>query len=197
MAHKWADWLRTPAIYGVRNASERGIKSGVAHKCVDWPHDPCCLWGSPPLHSGGQNQKLSTTAGIGHITNAVWGVLDASQQGTKSEMPHKWADCLHNHCLLGSSQRFKAGDEIKSGPQVDWLYDTYRPRGPRALQRRGQNREGEAGFHLRGGGSGRTPPPPKKAQLTGPHISRHPGGPQRFRAGDKIKIGLQAGRLPT
>ena len=53
------------------------------------------------LQSGGQNQKWPRSGPSGYITLAVWGIPDASERGTKSEVAHKWAQWLHNPCRLG------------------------------------------------------------------------------------------------
>ena len=74
--------------------------------------------GSPPLQSGGQNQKWPTSGQGGYITPAAWGVPTASERGAKSEVAHKWAGWRHNPCRLRGPHRFKAGGRIKSGPQV-------------------------------------------------------------------------------
>ena len=83
----------TPAAWGIPTASERGAKSEVAHKWEMWLHHPCRLGdphrframgkirsapqvgkvatsplppgGSPPLQSGGQNQKWRTSGQSG------------------------------------------------------------------------------------------------------------------------------------
>ena len=52
------------------------------------------------LRSGGKNQKWSTSGRIGYITLAVSGVPNASERGTKSEVAHKWAGWLHDHCRV-------------------------------------------------------------------------------------------------
>ena len=74
--------------------------------------------GSPPLQTGGQNQKWPTSGQGGYITHAAFGVPSASDRGTKSEVAHKWARWLHNLCRLWGPLRFKAGDKVRSGPQV-------------------------------------------------------------------------------
>ena len=99
------------------------------------------------LHSGGQNQRWPTSGPGGYITLAVWGdprccragdkirsgpqvgrvatqplpsggVPNAAERGTKSELAHKWAQWLHNPCRLGGPQCFRAGDKIRSGPEL-------------------------------------------------------------------------------
>ena len=52
------------------------------------------------------------------MTPAAWGVPSASERGTKSEVAHKWARWLHNPYRLGDPLHFRAGDIIRSGPQV-------------------------------------------------------------------------------
>ena len=136
----------TPAALGVPTASERGAQSEVAHKWARWLHNPCHLGaphrfraggtircgpqvgkvatsplpprGSPPLQSGGQNQKWPTNGQGGYITPAAWGVPTASERGADSEVAHKWAKWLHHPCRLGVPHRFRAGGKIRSGPQV-------------------------------------------------------------------------------
>ena len=52
--------------------------------------------GSPPLQSGGQNQKWPTSGQRAYITPATEGVPTASERGAKLEVAHKWARYLHN-----------------------------------------------------------------------------------------------------
>ena len=47
--------------------------------------------GSPPLQSGGQNQKWPTSGRNGYLTPAVSGIPTASERGAESEVAHKWA----------------------------------------------------------------------------------------------------------
>ena len=80
---------------------------------------PLPLGGSPPLQSVGHNQRWPTSGQGGYITPAAWGVPTASERGAQSQVAHKWARWLHNPRCLGGPHRFKAGDKIRSGPQVD------------------------------------------------------------------------------
>ena len=164
----------SPAALGIPTASERGAKSEVAHKWARWLHHPCRLgdphrfkaggkirsgpqvgkvatsplpprgspplqsggqnqkwpingqggyitaaaWGSPRLQSGGQNQKWPINGQGGYITAAASGIPTASKRGAKSEVAHKWARWLHQPYRLGDLQRFKAGGKIRSGPYM-------------------------------------------------------------------------------
>ena len=123
--------------------------------------------GSPPLQSGGQNQKWPTSGQSGYLTPAVSGIPTASERGAKSEVAHKWAKWLPHPCRRGSPQlqrggkmrggpqvgkvathpcrigdphRFRAGGKIRSGPQVGKVATSPLPyRGSPPLQSGGQN----------------------------------------------------------
>ena len=72
--------------------------------------------GSPPLQSGGKNQKWPINGQGGYITPAASGIPTASERGAKSEVAHKWARWLHHPCRLGDPLHFRAGGKIRSGP---------------------------------------------------------------------------------
>ena len=136
----------TPAVSGIPTASERGGKSEVPHKRAKWLRHPYRIGdlhrfraggkirsgpsvgkvatsplpsrGSPPLQSGGQNQKWPTKGQSGYVTLAVSGIPAASEQGGKSRVAHNWAKWLRHPCCLGDPHRLRAGGEITIGPQV-------------------------------------------------------------------------------
>ena len=85
----------------------------MAHKWARWLHNPYRLGGSPPLQSGGQNQKWPTSGQGHYITPTAWGVPTASERGAESEVAHKWARWLHNPYRLGGPHRFRAGQNQK------------------------------------------------------------------------------------
>ena len=62
---------------------------------------PLARGGSPPLQSGGQNQKWPTSGQGGYPTRAAWGVPAASERGAELEVANKWARWLHNPSHLG------------------------------------------------------------------------------------------------
>ena len=188
----------TPAVSGIPAASERGAKSEVAHFWAKWLSHPCRLGdphrfraggkirsgplvgkvatsplparGSPPLQSGGQNQKWPTSGQSGYVTPAVSGIPTASERGAKSEVAHKWAKWLRRPCRLGvptasergaksevahlwakwlrcpcrlgDPHRFRAGGKIRSGPQVGKVATSPLPaRGSTPLRSGGQNQK--------------------------------------------------------
>ena len=127
----------TLAVSGIPTAAERGAKSEVAHLWAKWLRQPCRLGdphrvraggkirsgplvgkvatspvpsrGSPPLQSGGQNQKWPTCGQSGYVTPAVSGIPTASERRAKSEMAHLWAKWLRHPCRLEDPHRFRAG----------------------------------------------------------------------------------------
>ena len=136
----------TPAASGIPFATERGAKSEVAHLWARWLRNPCRLGdplrhraggksksgplvgkvatqplpprGSPPLQSGGGNQKWPTCGQGGYVTPAASEIPSASERGAKSEVAHLWARWLRNPCRLGDPLRYRAGGKIGSGPLV-------------------------------------------------------------------------------
>ena len=222
----------TPAVSGIPTASKRGAKSEVAHKWAKWLPHPCrigephrCRVGgkirsgpqvgeratsplpyrvSPPLQSGGQNQKWPTSGQIGYLTLAVSGIPTASKGGAKSEVAHKWANWLPHPCRIGDPHRFRAGSKIRSGPQVGERATSPLPyRGSPPLQSRGQNQKwptcGPSGYI--------TPAPTASKRGAKSEVAHkwvkwlpHPcriGDPHRFKAGGKIRSGPQVGERAT
>ena len=136
----------TPAVSGIPTAARRGAKSEVAHKWAKWlphpyrigePHhcraggkirsgpqvgkvatSPLPYRGSPPLQSGGQNQKWPTSGQIGYLTPAVSGSPTTAERGAKPEVAHKWARWLPHPCRIGEPHHCRAGGKTRSGPQV-------------------------------------------------------------------------------
>ena len=226
----------TPAVSGIPTASERGAKSEVAHKWAKWLPHPCRIGdprrfraggkvrsgpqvgkvatsplpyrGSPPLQSGGQNQKWPTSGQSGYLTPAVSGIPTASERGAKSEVAHKWAKWLPHPCCIGDPHRFRAGGKIRSGPQVGKMATSSLPyRGSPALQSGGQNQKwptsGQNGY-LTPAVSG-IPTASERGSKSEvahkwakwlPHPCRI-GHPHRFRAGGKIRSGPQVGKVAT
>ena len=129
---------------GVPTASVRGAESEVARKWAGWLHDPCRLGGphrftaggsirggpqvgkvatqplspggSPPLRSGGQNQRWPASGQGGYMTLAASGIPTASERGAASEVAHKWARWLHKPCRLGGPHRLGAGGQHQRWP---------------------------------------------------------------------------------
>ena len=111
VAHLWAKWLRHPCRLGdphrFRAGGGGGIKSGPLVGKV--ATSPLPSRGSPPLHSGGGNQKWPTCGQSGYVTPAVLGIPAASERGANSEVAHLWAKWLRHPCRLGDPHRFRAG----------------------------------------------------------------------------------------
>ena len=74
--------------------------------------------GSPPLQSGGQDQKWPINGQGGYITPAASGIPTSPRRGAKSEVANKWARWLRHPCRLGDPHRFRAGGKFRSGPYM-------------------------------------------------------------------------------
>ena len=118
VAHLWARWLRNPCRLGdpLRFRAGGKIRNGPLVGKV--ATSPLPSRGSPPLQSGGQNQKWPKCGQGGYITPAASGIPSTSKRGAKSKVAHLWARWLRNPCRLRGPHRFRAGDEIRSGPLV-------------------------------------------------------------------------------
>ena len=198
----------TPAVSGIPTASQRGAESEVAHKWAKWLPHPCRIGdphrfttggrirtgpqvgkvatsplpyrGSPPLQSGGQNQKWPTSGQSGYITPAVSRIPTASERGAESEVAHKWAKWLPHPCRIGDTHRFRAGGKIRNGPQVGEMATSPLPyRGSPPLQSLGAKSQVAH----------------KWAKWL-PHPCRI-GDPHRFGAAGRIRIGPQVGEMAT
>ena len=91
VAHKWAKWLPHPCSIGEPHRFRAWGKIRSGPQVGKVATSPLPYRGSPPLQSGGQNQKWPTKGQNGYLTPAVSGSPTASERGAKSEMAHKWA----------------------------------------------------------------------------------------------------------
>ena len=151
VAHKWAMWLPHPCRIGDPHRFRAGGKIRSGPQVGKVATSPLPYRGSPPLQSGGQNQKWPTSGQSGYLTPAVSGIPTASERGAKSEVAHKWAKWLPHPCRIGDPHRFRAGGKIRSGPQVGKMATSPLPyRGSPPLQSGGQNQKwptsGQSGY---------------------------------------------------
>ena len=164
--------------------------------------------GSPPLQSGGQNQKWPTCGQGGYLTPAASGVPSASERGEESEVAHVWARWLLNPCRHGDPLCFRAGGRIRSGPQVGKLATSPLPyQGAAPLQSGGQNQKwptcGQGGY-LTPAASGVPSASERGEESEVAHVWArwllNPcrlGDPLRFRAGGRIRSGPRVGKVAT
>ena len=135
----------TPAASGDPHRFKAGGKIRSGPQVGKVATSPLPPGGSPPLQSGGQNQKWPTSGQGGYITPAASGdphrfkaggkigsgpqvgkvatsplpprgIPTASERGAKSEVAHKWARWLHNPCRLGGSPPFQSGGQDQKWP---------------------------------------------------------------------------------
>ena len=169
---------------------------------------PLLYRGSPPLQSGGQNQKWPTSGQSGYLTPAVSGIPTASERGAQSEVAHKWAKWLPHPCRMGDLHRFRAGGTIRSGPQRGEMATSPLPyRGSPPLESGAQNQKwpttGRNGY-LTPAVSGIPTASERGAKSEVAHKWAkwlpHPcriGDPRRFTAGGRIRSGPQVGEMAT
>ena len=156
--------------------------------------------GSPPLHSGGQDQKWPINGQGGYITPAASGIPAASERAAKSEVAHEWARWLRHPCRLGDPHRFRAGGKFRSGPYMGKVATSpLPPRGSPRLHSGGKIEKwpinGQGGY-VTPAASGISSASKRGARSELAHKwarwLRHPcrlGDPRRFRAGGKIRSG--------
>ena len=206
MAHLWAKWLRHPCRLGDPHRFRAGGRIRSRPLVGKVATSPLPSRGSPPLHSGGQNQKWPTCGQSGYVTPTVSGIPTALERGAKSEVAHLWAKWLRHPCRLGDPHRFTAGGKIRSGPLVGKVATSPLPsRGSPALQSGRQNQKrptcGQGGY-LTPAISGIPTSSQRGAKSEVAHLwakwLRHPcrlGDPHRFRAGGKIRSGPLVGKV--
>ena len=115
MAHKWAKWLPHPCRLGDPHRFRAGGKIRSGPQVGKLATSTLPPRGSPPLQSGGQNQKWPTSGQSGYLTPAVSGSPTAAEQGAKSEVAHKWAKWLPPLPARGSPP-LQSGGQNKKWP---------------------------------------------------------------------------------
>ena len=180
LAHLWAKWLRHPYRLGDPHRFRAGGKIRIGPLVRKVATSPLPSWGTPPLQTGGQNQKWPKSGQSGYVTPAVLGIPTAAERGAKSEVAHLWAKWLRHPCRLGDSHRCRAGGEIRSGPLVGKVATSPLPFGgsPPLQSERGESKVAH-----------------KWAKWL-----RHPcrlRDPHRCTAGGKIRIGPLVGKVAT
>ena len=208
VAHLWAKWLRHPGCLGDPHRFRAGGKIRSGPQKGKMAMSPLPSRGSPPLQSGGQNQKWPTYGQNGYVTPAVSEIPTASERGAKSEVAHKRAKWLCHPCRLGDPHRFRAGGKIRRGPLVGKkAISPLLSRGSQPLRSGGQNHKwptcGQNGY-VTPAVSGMPTAAKRGAKSEVAHLwakwLRHPcrlGDPHRCRAGGKIRSGPQVGKMAT
>ena len=132
----------TPAFSGVPKVKGDKIKIGGAHKWAETLHQPCILgdtqskgdnqnWRGPQvggnatstLHSrgspkqGGQSKLAGPTSGRKRYIDPAFSGIPKARATIKIGGAHKWAETLHQPCILGDPQS-KGDNQNWRGPQV-------------------------------------------------------------------------------
>ena len=124
VAQSWAKWLRHPCRLGDPHRCRAGgeISSGPLMGKV--ATSPLPSRASPPLQSGGGNQKWLTSRQSGYVTPAVSGIPTTGERGEKSEVAQLWAKWLRHPCRLGDPHRYRAvggGEREVAHKWAKWL----------------------------------------------------------------------------
>ena len=181
LAHKWANWLPHPCRIGDPRRCRAGGKIRSGPQVGKVATSPLPYRGSPPLQSGGQNQKWPTSGQSGYLTPAASGIPAAAERGAKSEVAHKWANWLPHPCRIGDPRRCRAGGKIRSGPQVGKLATSPLPyRGSPSLWS-GDPRRFRAGGKIR----------------SGPQVGKVATSPLPYRGSPPLQSGGQNQKWPT
>ena len=240
VAHNWAELLHHPCVLGgpqTRGQSQRprqvdriatsplcswgspnkGTKSKVAHKWAELLHHTC-VFGGPQTR--GQSQRWPTSGRNCYITLAS---RRSPNKDTKSKVPHKWAEWLHNPCVLGGpqtrgqSQRSptsgrncyitpalsgvpKQGDKVKGGPQVGGIpTDPLRSRGSpnKGTKSKVPNKWAELLHHPCVLGGPQTSRQSQRWPTSGQNCYITPAFLGVPKQGDKVKGAPQVGRIAT
>ena len=85
-----------------------------------WPATQGVKLKAEVFASWGNQQQAEHPMGIAQVIylRQNHGVPNTLEQGTKSEVAHKWAGWLHNPFRLRHPECIKMGDKIIGGPQV-------------------------------------------------------------------------------
>ena len=110
MAHKWARWLHHPFRLGDPHRFRAGGKIRSGPQVGKVAASPLPPRGSPPLQSGGQNQKWPTSGQGGCITPAAWGNPTASERGAGKKNVQKSASPLHYGGSLAKRTKSKVAE---------------------------------------------------------------------------------------
>ena len=105
--------LHNPCI--LEDTQTKGTKSELAQKWAKMLHNTCIL-GEP--QTKGDKITNGPASGWKCYISAAFSRIP-KKKGTKSELAHKWAEMLHNPCILGDPQIKE--DTIRIGPQVDGI----------------------------------------------------------------------------
>ena len=101
VAHEWAKWLPHPSRIGDPRRYRAGGQIRNGPQVGKLATSPLPYRASPPLQSGGQNQKWPTSGQIGYLTPAASGIPAALKRGAKSEMSKKRAEIQRHPCIVG------------------------------------------------------------------------------------------------
>ena len=200
----------TPAVSGDPHRFRAGGKVRSGPQVGKVATSPLPYRGSPPLQSGGQNEKWPTSGQSGYLTPAVSGIPTASERGGKMRSgPQVGKVATSPLPYRGIPIASERGGKVRSGPQVGKAAASPLPyRGSPALQSGGAKSEvahkwakwlphpcriGDPHRFKAGGQSQKWPTSGQSGYLN-PAVS---GIPTASKRGGKVRNGPQMGKVAT
>ena len=118
VAHLWAKWLRHPCRLGDPHRCRARGKIRTGPQVGKMATSPLPSRGSPPLESGGGNEKWPTCGQSGYITPAVSGIPTVAKRGGNQ----KWPTCGQSGYVTPvvsgiPTAAERGGGGMRSGPQ--------------------------------------------------------------------------------
>ena len=159
------------------NASKQGTTRATAHKWEDRLRHPCRHRGPRSLREG---RKSSSGPSVGELATSRLGDLQRFRGGNKICRGPQVKALPTSRLPCGEFPTLKLGEKLNSGPQVGEMAMPPLPYG------------GSPPLH---NGETNLAVPQKWADWL--HHPCQLGGPQRFKAWDKVSAGPQVGRLAT
>ena len=210
-----------PCCLGGPQRSKAGdnVISGPACEQIGYINPP--VSGIPQLESGGQNEKWAHMREVWlhhpcylrdphylRVGDKIGASSSVQSRGQRHKWARMWADWLHHPYCLGGPQRSKAGGKIRCEPTCGQIgcITLAVSRVPKASKRGTKSEQGPhvgrlAASPLLSRGSpllqsgGQNQNRAHMREVWWLHHSCCLGGPQRFKAGDKIRIGPTCGRI--
>ena len=169
----------SPAAWGIPTALERGAESEVARKSARWLHNPCRLGGPHRFRAGGRIRSGPQVGKVAIYLLPPGGSPLLQSGGQNQKWPISGQGGYISLPPVGSPQLQSGGQNQKWPTSGQGGYITPATWGvPTALERGAKSEVAH-----------------KWARWL--HIPCRLGRPHRFRAGGRIRSGLQAGKVAT
>ena len=195
----------------------QGTKSKVPHKWAELLHHPCVLGGP---QTRGQSQRWPTSGQNCYITLAFSGVpkqgdkvkggpqvggiatsplrsWGSPHMGTKSKVPHKWAELLHHPCVLGAPNTRGQSQRCPTSGQNCYITPAFLGVPKQRDKVKGGRQMGRIAISLLRLGCPQTRGQSQRCPTNGQNCYITPAFLGVPKQGDKVKGGPQVGTIAT